>query len=153
MHRRAAAEYEVVLPCFECGLAAEAKLVHERPVRREARGGGLGADRDLLLTPTMNTPALPLGRLDANADLAAAEWTTQLFDACSFAPLFNQTGAPAISLPLGESSQGLPIGVQLSEPVCAESLLLRVAAFLEEAMPWAARRPAVHAAATGNGRS
>ncbi|MGV9295449.1 amidase [Amycolatopsis sp. NPDC003676] len=101
---------------------------------------------DLLLTPTMNTPALPLGRLDANADLTATDWTRQLFDACTFTPLFNQTGAPAISLPLGQSSQGLPIGVQLGGPVCSESLLLRVAAFLEEAMPWADRRPAVHAA-------
>ncbi|MGW7531232.1 amidase [Amycolatopsis sp. NPDC054798] len=115
--------------------------------------GRFFTEYDLLLTPTVNTPALPLGCLDANADLAAAEWTRQLFDACSFTPLFNQIGAPAISLPLGQSSRGLPIGVQLGGPVCSESLLLRVAAFLEEAMPWASRRPTVHVAATGPGRS
>ncbi|WP_134661642.1 MULTISPECIES: amidase [unclassified Amycolatopsis] len=119
-------------------------------VSREA--GRFFSGYDLLLTPTITTPAPPLGRLDANADLTAAEWTKQLFDVCSFTPLFNLIGAPAISLPLGESSQGLPIGVQLGGPVCSESLLLRVAAFLEEAMPWAARRPAVHAA-TGTGTS
>ncbi|MBN9742440.1 amidase [Amycolatopsis sp. A1MSW2902] len=119
-------------------------------VSREA--GRFFTGYDLLLTPTINTPAPPLGRLDANADLTAAEWTKQLFDVCSFTPLFNLIGAPAISLPLGESSRGLPIGVQLGGPVCSESLLLRVAAFLEEAMPWAARRPAVHAA-TGTGTS
>ncbi|WP_409464439.1 amidase [Amycolatopsis sp. GA6-003] len=114
--------------------------------------GRFFTEYDLLLTPTTNTPALPLGRLDANAELAAGEWTRQLFDACSFTPLFNQTGAPAISLPLGQSVQGLPIGVQLGGPVCSESVLLRVAAFLEQAMPWEARRPAVHVA-TGTGKS
>lgn len=135
--------------CVEYGRAVSgteltAALGAMNVVSREA--GRFFTGYDLLLTPTMNTPALPLGRLDANADLTATEWTRRLFDACTFTPLFNQTGAPAISLPLGQSSKGLPIGVQLGGPVCSESLLLRVAAFLEEAMPWADRRPAVHAA-------
>ncbi|MFE7394552.1 amidase [Streptomyces sp. NPDC057582] len=101
---------------------------------------------DLLLTPTMNTPAPLLGHLDGNADLTAVEWATRLFDVCSFTSLANQTGTPAISLPVAQSSQGLPIGVQLAGPFGAEALLLRVAALLEVAMPWADRRPAVHAA-------
>ncbi|HEY3478113.1 MAG TPA: amidase family protein [Streptomyces sp.] len=141
--------------CVEYGRSISAMELTEalgamNVVSREA--GRFFTGYDLLLTPTINTPAPPLGRLDANADLTAAEWTKQLFDVCSFTPLFNLIGAPAISLPLGESSRGLPIGVQLGGPVCSESLLLRVAAFLEEAMPWAARRPAVHAA-TGTGTS
>ncbi len=135
--------------CVEYGRSISAMELTEalgamNVVSREA--GRFFTGYDLLLTPTINTPAPPLGRLDANADLTAAEWTKQLFDVCSFTPLFNLIGAPAISLPLRESSRGLPIGVQLGGPVCSESLLLRVAAFLEEAMPWAARRPAVHAA-------
>ncbi|WGY02425.1 amidase family protein [Nocardioides sp. QY071] len=106
--------------------------------------GRFFGDHDLLLTPTMNTPALPLGQLDANADLTAAEWTTRIFDACSFTSPFNQNGAPAISLPLGQSSQGLPIGVQLAGDSNSEALLIRVAAQLEEAMPWSGRRPGLH---------
>jgi amidase len=107
--------------------------------------GRFFGDHDLLLTPTMNTPALPLGQLDADADLTASEWTTRIFDACSFTSLFNQNGAPAISLPLGQSSQGLPIGVQLAGASSSEALLIRVAAQLEEAMPWSGRRPRIHA--------
>ncbi|WP_244223796.1 amidase family protein [Amycolatopsis circi] len=102
--------------CVEYGRAVSAMeltaaLGTMNVVSREA--GRFFTEYDLLLTPTMNTLALPLGRLDANADLAATDWARQLFDACTFTPLFNQTGAPAISLPLGQSSQGLPIGVQL----------------------------------------
>ncbi|MGV9746671.1 amidase [Rhodococcus zopfii] len=99
---------------------------------------------DVLLTPTTNHPAMELGYLDANADLDALSWTRRIFGAFSFTPLFNTTGTPAISLPLAESREGLPIGVQLAGPMCSESMLIRIAAQLETAMPWARRRPAVH---------
>lgn len=99
---------------------------------------------DVLLTPTTNHPAMKLGYLDANADLDALGWTQRIFDAFSFTPLFNTTGTPAISLPLAESSQGLPIGIQLAGPMCSESMLIRLASQLETAMPWADRRPGVH---------
>jgi amidase len=56
--------------------------------------------------------------------------------------LFNQTGQPAISLPLEVGSQGLPIGLQLSAAMGREDLLVQVAAQLEAAHPWAERRPA-----------
>lgn len=99
---------------------------------------------DVLLTPTTNHPAMELGYLDANADLDALGWTRRIFEAFSFTPLFNTTGTPAISLPLAESRGGLPIGVQLAGPMCSESMLVRLAAQLETAMPWASRRPGVH---------
>ncbi|UQE75947.1 amidase family protein [Gordonia sp. PP30] len=101
---------------------------------------------DVLLTPTTNHPPMELGYLNADEhDLDAHGWTRRIFDAFSFTPLFNTTGTPAISLPLGQSSEGLPIGVQLAGPMCSESMLLRLAAQLEAAMPWAGRTPAVHA--------
>jgi amidase len=57
--------------------------------------------------------------------------------------LFNQTGQPAISLPLSWNDAGLPIGVQLAAKFGGEGLLLRIASQLETAQPWAKRLPAM----------
>ncbi|MGB0921161.1 MAG: amidase [Alphaproteobacteria bacterium] len=54
---------------------------------------------------------------------------------------FNMTGQPAISLPLGMSENGLPIGLQFVGRYGDEATLLRLAASLEEADPWIGRRP------------
>ena len=62
-----------------------------------------------------------------------------------FTAAFNSTGQPAISLPLHWNDDGLPIGVQLVAELGREDLLLRVAAQLEEAAPWADRRPPLFA--------
>jgi amidase len=59
----------------------------------------------------------------------------------SFAQPFNLTGQPALNLPLGWSSTGLPIGVQLAGRRLSEEVLLRLAAQLESAMPWSQRHP------------
>lgn len=101
---------------------------------------------DVLLTPTTNTPALPLGYLDADdPSLEHEEWTRRIFDVASFTPLHNLTGAPAISLPLAQTRGGLPIGVQFAADLGGESLLLGLAGALEQAMPWADRSPGIHA--------
>lgn len=102
---------------------------------------------DLLLTPTMNVPPLPLGYFNGNdAALDAEGWTRRLFGPVSFAPLINWAGLPAISLPLGSSADGLPIGVHLVAPMCDEATLFQVSGQLERTLPWAGRRAAFNAA-------
>ena len=63
----------------------------------------------------------------------------------TFCAPFDVTGQPAISLPLHWNDDGLPIGVQLVAAYGREDVLLRVAAQLEQAAPWADRRPPIHA--------
>ncbi|MFQ5699627.1 MAG: amidase [Myxococcota bacterium] len=111
--------------------------------RRMARFWSEGFD--LLVTPTLGEPPPPLGYLapDARNPLQAPQ---RLFSLMAFAPQFNATGQPAISLPLHWSPEGLPIGVQMVGASHREDLLLQVAAQLEEALPWRDRRPPVFAA-------
>jgi amidase len=63
-----------------------------------------------------------------------------------FTPVFNSTGQPAISLPLFQGEDGLPLGVQLAGRPAGEAALLALAAQLEEARPWVSRRPQLAAA-------
>jgi amidase len=102
---------------------------------------------DVMLTPTMSCPPVPLGYADLNhpeLDLAAA--FDRLFSIFSYTPLINMTGQPAISLPLAWADGDLPVGVHFVARFGAEDLLLRLAAALEEARPWRDRRPQVHVA-------
>ena len=104
-----------------------------------------GSGFDLLLTPTLGEPPPPLGSFDDSGDdpvqalMRGAQTATHTAN-------FNVTGQPAISLPLHWSEDGLPIGVQLVAGFGEEDLLLRVAAQLEEARPWADRLAAAVAA-------
>src|SRR5262245_14333870 len=99
---------------------------------------------DLLLTPTLPAPPPPLGtfRPDPVDPISAGLRATAF---AAFTLPFNATGQPAISLPLHWTADGLPVGVQLIGPYLGEDVLIRVAAQLEEACPWANRRPPVHA--------
>ncbi|MFC5948731.1 amidase [Pseudonocardia lutea] len=97
---------------------------------------------DLILTPTMNVPNTPLGHLDADdRSLDARGWYDRIFSTAGFTALSNVTGNPAISLPLGRTEEGWPIGVQLIAPYAAEGTLVAVAADLERALPWDGHRP------------
>jgi amidase len=95
---------------------------------------------DLLLTPTLAVPPPEIGYL-SDPELGGHRVTEVL----QYTAQFNITGQPAISLPLHWTADGLPVGVQLVAAYGREDLLLRVAAQLEEAQPWASRTPAVHA--------
>jgi amidase len=61
----------------------------------------------------------------------------------AFTQVFNATGHPVISLPLGVADDGVPRGVQLVAAHGREDLLISVAAQLEEAAPWVDRRPSL----------
>ncbi len=101
---------------------------------------------DVLVTPTMAREPVPLGEMDQNeAGLSAPQWTEKIFRYCAFTPLFNITGQPAVSLPLHQAASGLPVGVQCVARLGDEATLIRLAAQLEEALPWRDRLPACHA--------
>jgi amidase len=105
---------------------------------------GWFADFDVLMLPVVPEPAIELGRINA----AAPEPFAQLLDAgalITFTLPFNATGQPAMSLPLGVSADGLPVGVQLVAPFGREDVLFRLASQLEAAAPWADRRPPIAA--------
>lgn len=94
---------------------------------------------DLLLTPTLGGPPPRLGEMVAPDDNPLG--TDRALGLIPFTWPFNVTGQPAISLPLHWNAAGLPIGVQLVGAYGREDLLLRVAAQLEQAKPWAHRCP------------
>ncbi len=110
----------------------------------EAEGEENRRTCDVLVTPTVAGPPPPLGTLNQNdPNIDPRGWFDRLFALIPFTPLFNVTGQPAISLPLGQSSAGLPIGVQFVARYGDEATLLRLAAQLEQARPWIDRRPSM----------
>ncbi|MDH6677052.1 amidase [Rhodococcus sp. LBL1] len=103
-------------------------------LERTARDiGRFFTEFDLLLTPTLGSPTPPLGLLDA-MDLEAMWKHAGVYGALT-SP-FNSGGQPAISLPLGKDSTGMPLGAQLVAAHGREDLLIRVASQLEAAYPW-----------------
>ncbi len=114
---------------------------------------------DLLLTPSLATPPPKIGAfelptaLQHGADVLIKTRTARLLRYTKivddmvdknlgwipYTQLANLTGRPAISLPLHWTASGLPLGVQFVAPLGGEGLLLRLAAQLEEAVPWGER--------------
>ncbi len=86
---------------------------------------------DVWLTPTLGAPPPPLGHFDADRWGAAAV-LDRFIEFLPFTPLANMTGQPAISLPLSETADGLPVGVQLMSDHFTEPMLLRAARAAEQ---------------------
>jgi len=97
------------------------------------------APYDLVLTPTLATPPLPVGAMRDDADPAADFEAQKAFTPWTSA--WNVTGMPAVSLPLHWTPDGLPVGVMLAARPAEEELLLALSAQIEAAAPWADRRP------------
>jgi amidase len=125
------------------GALETSSAVYARAITRlQLRGRkivSLWSGFDLLLTPTLALPPVPVGWESEPED----PW--EQFDrAARFTPFtaaFNVTGQPAVSLPLHWTDEALPIGVQLVGPPLGDALLVRIAAQVEAARPWAGRRP------------
>jgi amidase len=98
-------------------------------------------DYDLLLTPTLALPPVPVGWLFEEEDPGMQFARCAFFT--PFTPVANITGQPAVSLPTYWSGDGLPIGVQLMGRPADEATLIRVSAQVEAARPWSDRRPPV----------
>jgi amidase len=97
---------------------------------------------DMLLTPALAERPLALGTLDAAAPEPMSTFNRSgLFT--PFTPVFNASGQPGISVPLAHGEDGLPLAVQLVGRPAGEAALLALATQLEEARPWAGRRPAL----------
>jgi len=111
--------------------------------------GAFFVEHDVLLTPTAAVPPYKLGLLDANVPRSAEEWYSYIFGFIPFTAVFNVTGQPAMSVPLHWSAEGLPIGVQFVGRFADEATLFRLAGQLEEARPWAGRKPPVHVTRAG----
>jgi len=96
---------------------------------------------DIILSPTVAAPPLPLGQIGLDTGRSMAEWGAVVGAFASFTGVYNGTGQPSMSLPLGMSRDGLPIGIMATGRYGAEGLLFRLAGQLEQAAPWAGRRP------------
>lgn len=114
----------------------------------DSTGGELGLlfqTYDLVLSPTLAEPPGLLGRLG----LSPADFGDYARGLAAFSPytaIENETGVPAMSIPLHWNAAGLPIGVMFVAPFGGEPLLFSLAAQLEAARPWIDRLPPVCAA-------
>jgi amidase len=126
-------------------ITASSYLLCQSTFQRISRDIGRFMNRyDLLLTPTLAQPPLPLGSF-SSPPFDALEVQQRLIAFTPFTPLANITGQPAMSVPLYWNPAGLPIGTQFVSRFGEEATLFRLAAQLESARPWASHWPPVSA--------
>jgi amidase len=123
------------------GLARHAgRNLHRLPLaitrlrRLHRRTAKFFATYDAVLTPTLAEATPPVGYL---APTDYHQVIDRLSSWVAYTPLQNVTGEPAISLPLAQSADGMPVGMMLSAAMGQEALLLELAYELEAARPWA----------------
>lgn len=137
---RAQADFARHFTATDYAQALAANVTFRRAVQRWWAPAPEGGGFDLLLSPTLGEPPVPIGTFanDAEHPMAPMVRAAQYVP---FTPAFNSSGQPAISLPLHWTPEGLPVGVQLVAAYGREDVLIRVAAQLEAAQPWADRHP------------
>ncbi|HVK67966.1 MAG TPA: amidase family protein [Polyangium sp.] len=100
---------------------------------------------DVLLCPTLPVAPYDLGTLAPGLDRELLLRRTEVL--AGYTPIYNITGVPAMSVPLGSSESGLPLGSHFAAKLGQEATLLGLAYQLEEAAPWRHRWPALTRAA------
>jgi amidase len=138
-------------------------LTHARDAAQQASRtmGEFHTRYDVFLCPTVTHPQARIGQLALKAADRAGlsvlralpsrrvlrtvldKMAPAFLELTPNTQLFNQTGQPAVSLPLHRSSEGLPIGIQLAAALGREDLLVQLATQLEAAHPWHERRPRI----------
>jgi amidase len=104
--------------------------------------GKFFADYDVLLTPVLAEPPVNIGTFDAPESNPMQAWE-RIVEFAPFTATFNATGQPAMSIPLYWNRDNLPVGTHFVGRFGDEATLFRLAAQLEEARPWATRRPLI----------
>ena len=123
------------LTAYEYGAAIVQRAAFCEEIRR------LMADYDLLLTPTVMMPAVPLERIGLHSPDNSVEFLVHAI--CHYTSPFNLTGQPAASVPVGFTKIGLPIGLQIVGKRFADARVLQASAAFEMMAPWTDRRPAL----------
>ena len=125
------------------GLSAGAFMLAFRNLWRLHRPmGDFLARHDVMLTPTLGSPPLPLGTLDT--DMADSDELRRRINAfIPYTPVANAFGLPAMTVPLWWNAAGLPVGVMFQARLGADDMLFRLAAQLEQARPWKDRHPPI----------
>jgi amidase len=128
-------ERGAAIPAAEYAYALGMLNVHSR------RAIAATAQFDAVLTPTLAMLPRPVGWFSADATPAEDFERQKRFT--PFTAIYNMTGQPAMSLPLYQSRDGLPIGIMLVGRPRAEAALLSLGAQLEAALPWRDRKPPI----------
>jgi amidase len=122
------------------GFSADDYIRAVQTFHRTGRALGAFLTRyDVLLSPTIARTSLPLGAVRMDGSLE--QYEEALTPMIPFTAVCNATGAPAMSIPLAWTADGLPIGLHFIGRFGAEEMLFSLAAQLEQARPWRERRP------------
>ena len=101
---------------------------------------------DVLLTPTIARETQKLGGIATlvHEDIDVEDWLDELIALIPVTPLNNLTGTPAISLPLCNGPNSMPLGAHFMAPIGREDRLFNMAGQLEQVSPWFDQKPDVH---------
>lgn len=105
--------------------------------------GQFMAGYDVIVSPTLAAPPLPLGRIGLDTGRSMADWGAEVGQFAAFTGIYNGTGQPSMSVPLAMTAQRLPIGIMMTGRYGEEGLLFQLAGQLERAAPWKDRRAPV----------
>lgn len=111
----------------------------QRLASAKAAYDGLFDGIDVLMTPVLTQAAIPIGSVPVRGDAAIDALRTIV----GYTPIQNVAGAPAMSVPMGWTDAGFPIGLQFAGRQGDDAKLMALAFALEAQAPWAERRPAI----------